>query len=69
MFYELINSFYKKTGVPVLLNTSFNIQEPIVYSPIDAINTYFRSNVDFLCIGNYLCNTEWKKINLKSKKL
>ena len=47
MFYELINSFYKKTGVPVLLNTSFNIQEPIVYSPIDAINTYFRSNVDF----------------------
>ncbi len=68
IFYELINSFYKKTGVPVLLNTSFNIQEPIVYSPKDAINTYFKSNVDFLCIGNYLCNSEWKKVNIKNIK-
>ena len=65
MFYDLINSFYKKTSVPVLLNTSFNIQEPIVYSPLDAIKTYFKSNVDFLCIGNYLCNNKWKNANLK----
>tara|TARA_Y100001970_G_scaffold286912_1_gene410256 strand:- start:1074 stop:2849 length:1776 start_codon:yes stop_codon:yes gene_type:complete len=66
-FYNLLNAFYKKTNVPVLLNTSFNIQEPIVYSPLDALNTYFNSNVDYLCIGNYLCDIKWKELNRKNK--
>ena len=56
LYYELINNFYKLTKVPVLLNTSFNIQEPIVYSPSNAIMTFIKSNVDILCIGNYFCD-------------
>ena len=66
LYYNLINAFYKKTGVPVLLNTSLNIQEPIVYSPKDAIKTFFNSNVDYLCIGNYLCDLKWKNNNISN---
>jgi carbamoyltransferase len=54
-FYKLINAFYNKTGVPVLLNTSFNgPHEPIVESPTDAINSMFNCRLDFLVIGNIL---------------
>jgi carbamoyltransferase len=54
-FYKLINAFYNKTGVPVLLNTSFNgPHEPIVESPSDAIKTMFSCKLDFLVIGNIL---------------
>ena len=53
-FYKLINIFYKKTGVPVLLNTSFNVQgEPIVCSIEDAIKNFYLSGLDELYIGNY----------------
>ena len=54
LYYSLIKEFGRHTGVPVLLNTSFNIQEPIVYSPNDAINTFLASEVDVLVIGPYL---------------
>lgn len=53
-FYHLIEEFEKLTGVPVLLNTSFNVQEPIVCSPEDALNTFLKSGIDFLAIGNFL---------------
>lgn len=54
-FYNLINSFYSKTGVPVLLNTSFNGPgEPIVETPRDAINTTLKRNIDYLVINNFL---------------
>lgn len=53
-YYDLIENFGKLTGVPVLLNTSFNIQEPIVYSPADALSTFKESGVDALVIGNYI---------------
>jgi carbamoyltransferase len=54
-FYRLIESFYKKTDVPVLLNTSFNgPHEPIVESPEDAIKTFMSQNLDLLVIENYL---------------
>lgn len=54
-FYKLIENFYNKTGVPVLLNTSFNgPHEPIVESPHDAIKTMLTSKLDFLVIDNYL---------------
>jgi carbamoyltransferase len=53
-FYSLIKSFYNQTGVPVLLNTSFNgPHEPIVENPIDAINCLFSRKLDFLIIGNF----------------
>jgi carbamoyltransferase len=54
-FYKLIDSFYKKTGVPVLLNTSFNgPKEPIVETPFDAINTFLNINLNILVIDNFL---------------
>lgn len=54
-FYKLIEAFYKESGVPVLLNTSFNIaDEPIVESPGDAINCFMKTNIDALLIENYL---------------
>ncbi len=58
LYYKLIKRFGELTGVPVLLNTSFNIQEPIVYSPHDAITTFLSSDVDALVIGNYFIKKE-----------
>jgi len=54
-YWKLINEFFKLTKVPVVMNTSFNIQEPIVCSPEDAIKTFKRSKIDYLVMGNYLC--------------
>lgn len=54
-FYNLIKRFHEKTGVPVLLNTSFNgPHEPIVESPKDAIEAFKKNNLDFLVIENFL---------------
>jgi len=58
IYYQLLEKFGKLTGFPVLLNTSLNIQEPIVYSPEDAINTFLNSGADALVIGNYLLKRE-----------
>ena len=57
-YYNLISHFGKITGIPVLLNTSFNIQEPIVYSPRDAIKTFCNSEVDIIVMGDYLLSRE-----------
>lgn len=54
-FYNLINEFYKITNVPVLLNTSFNLNgEPVVMSPTDAIRTFYTCGLDFLVLGEYI---------------
>jgi carbamoyltransferase len=53
-FYKLIETFYKITGVPIVLNTSFNIAgEPIVETPGDAVRSFLKSNFDYLYISNY----------------
>ncbi|PYS60529.1 MAG: hypothetical protein DMF76_13690 [Acidobacteria bacterium] len=52
-FYQLIEEFYKLTGVPVVLNTSFNENEPIVCTPRDAIDCFLKTRMDVLYIGNY----------------
>ena len=45
--WELLHEFFKVTGVPVLFNTSFNLGgEPIVESPVDAVKTFTKSNID-----------------------
>ena len=55
IFYSLISRFFEKTDVPVLLNTSFNLNgEPIVCSPTDAIRTFYNCGLDILIIGNYV---------------
>ena len=53
-FYSLIYEFFKITGVPILLNTSFNENEPIVMSPDHAINCFIRTKMDALILENYL---------------
>ena len=53
-FWDLIKAFERRTGVPLLLNTSFNIQEPIVCSPDDAIRTFKESKMDYLVVGDFL---------------
>jgi carbamoyltransferase len=54
-FHELLNCFAEVSGVPVLLNTSLNLaEEPIVCSPSDAIDTFLRSGLDVLAIGDHL---------------
>ena len=52
-YHALIESFGKLTGVPILLNTSFNKQEPIVARPEEAISCFLRTEMDVLVLGNY----------------
>jgi carbamoyltransferase len=54
LYWELIKEFEALTGVPVLLNTSFNENEPIVLTPEQAIDCFLRTQMDVLAIGNYL---------------
>ncbi len=51
-YYQLIETFRKKTGVPVLLNTSFNENEPIVNTPAEALDCFLRTKMDMLVLEN-----------------
>jgi carbamoyltransferase len=51
-YYNLIKSFFNKTGVPILLNTSFNENEPIVNSPQEALDCFLRTSMDMLVMEN-----------------
>ncbi len=53
-YYQLIEQFEALTGVPVVLNTSFNDQEPIVCSPTDAVNTFLKTRIDYLVMGDFI---------------
>ena len=53
-YWALIDEFRRKTGVPVVLNTSFNENEPIVCNPQEAIECFLRTRMDALAIGDYL---------------
>ena len=59
-FRKLLETFYRKTGCPVLVNTSFNVRgEPIVESPADAYRCFMRTQMDYLVVGNYIiCKEE-----------
>jgi carbamoyltransferase len=55
LYWNLIREFGERTGVPVVMNTSFNLRgEPIVCTPTDAIRTFFSSGMDALVIGNFV---------------
>jgi carbamoyltransferase len=54
LYYGLIQAFERKTGIPVILNTSFNENEPIVCTPPEAIDCFKRTRMDALAIGPYL---------------
>lgn len=53
-YYRLISEFEAITGIPLLLNTSFNDSEPVVCTPQDAINTFLKTDIDYLALGNYI---------------
>ena len=53
-FYNLIKKFFELSNVPILLNTSFNENEPIVMSPKHAIDCFLRTDMDVLVLNNYL---------------
>jgi carbamoyltransferase len=59
LYYKLIDRFGQATGVPVILNTSFNLKgEPIVTTPANAFSTFTRSGMDALVLGNCLIRKE-----------
>lgn len=54
-YHKLISAYAARTGIPVVINTSFNMhEEPIVCSPEDAVRAFLLGNVDYLAIGNFL---------------
>ena len=62
IYHDLIDNFYKLTGCPVIINTSFNVRgEPIVCTPEQAYTCFMRTNMDFLCIGNFLLDKREQK--------
>ena len=54
LYYDLISAFHRRTGLPVILNTSFNENEPIVCTPEEAIDCFQRTRMDVLAIGPFL---------------
>jgi carbamoyltransferase len=56
LYHALISNFHLKTGVPILLNTSLNENEPIVRTPAEAISCFLRTDMDAIVIGNLLIN-------------
>ena len=62
LYYQLINQFYSETNVPILLNTSFNENEPIVCHPQQALDCFLRTNMDVLVMGSYFLQREEKKV-------
>ena len=58
LYHDLIALFGERTGIPVLLNTSFNENEPIVCSPAEAIECYLRTKMDVLVIGPFMCRKD-----------
>jgi len=54
LYYDLISAFHRKTGIPVILNTSFNENEPIVCTPEEAVDCFKRTRMDVLAIGSFI---------------
>lgn len=53
-YHQLISTFYSETGVPILLNTSFNENEPVVCTPKEALNCFLRTNMDVLVMNDFI---------------
>jgi carbamoyltransferase len=53
-FHALISAFFDLTGVPMVLNTSFNENEPVVCKPLEALDCFLRTKMDLLVIGNWV---------------
>jgi carbamoyltransferase len=53
-YWSLIRAVERRTGVPIVLNTSFNENEPIVHQPSEAIDCFLRTRMDALVLGNHV---------------
>ena len=53
LYWDLINTFAQRTGIPIILNTSLNENEPIVRTPTEAIQCFLRTHMDALVLGSY----------------
>jgi len=54
-YHRIIQAFYRRTGLPAVINTSFNMhEEPIVYSAEDCVRGFLDGNLDYLAIGGHL---------------
>jgi carbamoyltransferase len=62
-YYDLIKAFGERTGTPVVLNTSFNENEPIVDTPAQAISCFVRTDIDALVMGSYLTVKSGKELH------
>jgi len=61
-YHALIDAFSKKSGCPVIINTSFNVRgEPIVCSPHDAFRCFMRTEMDYLVMGNFILDKRKQK--------
>lgn len=58
LFHRLLQTFFQKTGLPLLLNTSFNDQEPLVATPEDAIRTFVKTDIDYLMLHDRLMSRQ-----------
>ncbi|MHC4235176.1 MAG: carbamoyltransferase family protein [Planctomycetota bacterium] len=66
-YYRLIRTFGERTGVPLVINTSFNVRgEPIVCTPQDAINTFVNTGIDVLVMGNYLVSQKPAEVDFEA---
>jgi len=52
-YWQLIKCFHRIAGVPMLLNTSFNENEPVVCRPVEALNCFLRTKMDVLVLGDW----------------
>jgi 2-polyprenyl-3-methyl-5-hydroxy-6-metoxy-1,4-benzoquinol methylase len=66
-FRRLLEAFQRRTGCPAVINTSFNLGwDPIVESPRDAYATFMASDIDLLCLGNYVLSKEAQPVHVTS---
>ena len=62
IYYDLLKAYSKKTGIPVIINTSFNVRgEPIVNNPSEAVDCFISTDIDYLVMDNFLISKVSKR--------
>ncbi|MGB3651148.1 MAG: carbamoyltransferase C-terminal domain-containing protein [Rivularia sp. (in: cyanobacteria)] len=69
LYWDLISAFAQRTGIPMLLNTSFNENEPIVCKPKEAIECFLRTDMDILVLGSYYVERKRVSVGVEDKGL
>ncbi len=68
LYWDLINTFRQRTGIPMLLNTSFNENEPIVCTPQEAIKCFLRTDMDVLVLGSYYVTRQQLSVDVTDRE-